>query len=553
MNPEGPNLFHAGVPQPPGPPSTPRRFGPNAPLEDTSQLAPPTPHSLTPSSTSRKRPAQYTYGDRFVPSRSGRNLLAEFTLAYETPSVKRLRTECYTMDEEQKIANLRYQAALHEELIGSSTPQHRQNHMSKASIGTSPRRPPRVRIGPIIDEPPPSLAYSTPRLLNFRSTPTVQPASPARPTAYHSPHHRVYTQSPVSLRTQRLLDHGGPDRRRRVLDRHPYKVLDAPNIRDDYYLHLLDWSARNVVAVALGPEVYLWKAASEEVGALGEGQGGPTGLIGGPVTGVAWCPLGDRLAIGDELGRLALWDYATHRRAALPPVMTAGLCHADRIGVIAFRDVHSYLTGSRDQAVREFDVRVGPGRIVRQYPGHQQEVCGLACDHVTGHQFVSGGNENRILVWDVRQPDHPLWQWSDHTAAVRALAWHPSEAHVLASGGGTTDKTVRTWNTRTGRLVRTIDTASQVCNVVWSRHTSELLTTHGFSQHHIALWDYPSFQRVATLRGHRSRVLNCALAPDGETVVTAAADETLRFWRVFPKPTITPTSSGILERAIRIR
>jgi cell division cycle protein 20 (cofactor of APC complex) len=46
-------------------------------------------------------------------------------------------------------------------------------------------------------------------------------------------------------------------------------------------------------------------------------------------------------------------------------------------------------------------------------------------------------------------------------------------------------------------------------------------------------------KKVADLRGHTSRVLHLALSPDGTTVASAAADETLRFWKVFQ-----PTSSA---------
>lgn len=44
--------------------------------------------------------------------------------------------------------------------------------------------------------------------------------------------------------------------------------------------------------------------------------------------------------------------------------------------------------------------------------------------------------------------------------------------------------------------------------------------------------------KVAEFTGHTSRVLHMAQSPDGTTVVSAAADETLRFWRVFAEASV---------------
>jgi cell division cycle 20-like protein 1 (cofactor of APC complex) len=41
--------------------------------------------------------------------------------------------------------------------------------------------------------------------------------------------------------------------------------------------------------------------------------------------------------------------------------------------------------------------------------------------------------------------------------------------------------------------------------------------------------------QIASLPGHTLRVLYLALSPDGQTIVTGAGDETLRFWNVFQK------------------
>ena len=42
------------------------------------------------------------------------------------------------------------------------------------------------------------------------------------------------------------------------------------------------------------------------------------------------------------------------------------------------------------------------------------------------------------------------------------------------------------------------------------------------------------------LIGHTARVLHTAMSPDGSTVVSAAADETLRMWKCFA---LDPTKS----------
>jgi cell division cycle 20-like protein 1 (cofactor of APC complex) len=42
-------------------------------------------------------------------------------------------------------------------------------------------------------------------------------------------------------------------------------------------------------------------------------------------------------------------------------------------------------------------------------------------------------------------------------------------------------------------------------------------------------------QPLAKLFGHQQRVLYLAMSPDGESIVTGAGDETLRFWNVFAK------------------
>ncbi|KAG5177261.1 hypothetical protein JKP88DRAFT_170337, partial [Tribonema minus] len=73
----------------------------------------------------------------------------------------------------------------------------------------------------------------------------------------------------------------------------------------------------------------------------------------------------------------------------------------------------------------------------------------------------------------------------------------------------------------------------QVCALQWSRTEKELLSSHGYIDNSLCLWKYPSMVKVKELKGHTKRVLHMAQSPDGQTVVSGAADETLRFWNVF--------------------
>ena len=54
--------------------------------------------------------------------------------------------------------------------------------------------------------------------------------------------------------------------------------------------------------------------------------------------------------------------------------------------------------------------------------------------------------------------------------------------------------------------------------------------------------------QLATLTGHTYRVLYLAGSPDGQTIVTGAGDQTLRFWNVFPPNKFGSTYNGLNNR-----
>ena len=102
------------------------------------------------------------------------------------------------------------------------------------------------------------------------------------------------------------------------------------------------------------------------------------------------------------------------------------------------------------------------------------QVCGLkwSPDH---QHLASGGNDNKLFVWNVTSSS-PVQTYTEHLAAVKAIAWSPHQHGLLASGGGTADQCIRFWNTLTGQPLQCVDTGSQVCNLAWSKHSNELVS-----------------------------------------------------------------------------
>lgn len=153
--------------------------------------------------------------------------------------------------------------------------------------------------------------------------------------------------------------------------------------------------------------------------------------------------------------------------------------------------------------------------------------------------LASGGNDNKLFIWSLKQQKE-IKRFDEHKAAVKAIGWSPHDHSLLASGGGTADRCLRFWNTNTLEMINAVDTGSQVCNLVFSKTSSEIVSTHGFSLNQIVVWDYPTMEKLQTLTGHSMRVLYLALSPTGQNIATGAGDETLRFWNVFP-----PGKSGL--------
>lgn len=137
----------------------------------------------------------------------------------------------------------------------------------------------------------------------------------------------------------------------RYIPQFPEKILDAPDLVDDYYLNLLDWSSENILAVCLAQTVYLWNSDSGEIKQLFDTENDLD-----IVTSVSWMKGGNSiLAIGTSSKEVQLWDTVKFEK-----VRTIDNQHSGRISSLSWNPLHTFLlsSGSLDSLILNNDMRL---------------------------------------------------------------------------------------------------------------------------------------------------------------------------------------------------
>lgn len=329
---------------------------------------------------------------------------------------------------------------------------------------------------------------------------------------------------------------------RRRIATTPEKTLDTPDMRDDFYSHLLSWSNQNVVAVALGSCVHTWNGNTgdvSEVCDLAEMTERVGGGEGSYVKALTWDESGTLLQVGTQGGYVQIWDLEKGERVRSfkPSPDASNPADNTAITTSSWAEDGTLALGYWSGLLREHDLRQRNSVIRDISNAHTQSICGMKYRADSG-LLATGGNDNVVKVWDRRTTTAKM-QKERHRAAVRALSWSPLNSSLLATGGGTMDKMIHFWNVTQGTRLQSIQTDSQITSLHWSQRYKEIVSCHGTistegcSPSYINIWNYPSLEKVESFVAHESRTLHSTLSPDGQVLATCSTDESLKFWRIF--------------------
>ena len=253
-----------------------------------------------------------------------------------------------------------------------------------------------------------------------------------------------------------------------------YKVLDAPNLRDDFYLHLVDWSKEDIIAVGLDSKLYTWNSKISEVSLLSDLDD-----FYNYYSSLAYNNDGKYLINCSNDGTIYARNMQKSKNVKIFKDLSEG-----RICVVSPMNLNPnvFSIGAKDLIIKTIDLRSKLNPIMK-YAGHSKEICGMKWS-LDDKRLASGGDDNKLFIWDVRKEESEK-KLSSHTSAIKAMDWSIYKFGYLLSGGGTQDMTLKLWNINNMTLVDSINTSSQICNIAFSKISHEFITTHGFKNNYI--------------------------------------------------------------------
>ena len=264
----------------------------------------------------------------------------------------------------------------------------------------------------------------------------------------------------------------------------------------------------------------------------------------GSVLSVAFSPDGRTIVSGSEDQTLRLWDLEGN------PIGQPFKGHKGRVNSVAFSPNGKFIvSGSEDETtLRLWDLKGNP--VGQPFKGHEGGVNSVAFSP-DGKSIVSASRDGTVRLWDLRG-NYIGRPFKGHDGGVNSVAFSPDGKSIVSSGR---DGTVRLWDLRGNPIGQPSPPhyflTTMFCSVAFSPDGTKIVGamcptgTLPFTRN-IRVWGINQvsgkpFDVFKDYEGHERKVTSVAFSPNGENIISASEDGTVRLW---PTDTSFPLNLG---------
>jgi len=247
----------------------------------------------------------------------------------------------------------------------------------------------------------------------------------------------------------------------------------------------------------------------------------PVVPVSSPVASLKFSPDGKLLAVGGYR-EVRLIDPSTGKEVAT----LSG--HADYVRSIAFSPDGKMLAAGGGPPQRSGEIKIWDlqsHQLLQTMQGHKDCIYSVAWSP-DGKMIASGSYDKMVKLWDVTSGKE-LKNLQDHIDAVFAVAFSPDGKHLASASQ---DRTVKVWDVATGNRLYTLGDALDGLNGIAYSPSGKQVSAAGYDKT-IYIWTLGETEGALkqSLIADEESILALVWSPDGQTIITASSDGSIRF------------------------